>query len=68
MGWRFFTSASSVALTKSHGMLRTISNCDSMRRLALYRRLYDIEDQARGKSPEEVLALRRESSASSETV
>jgi transposase len=30
--------------------------------LALYRRLYDIEDQARGKSPEEVLALRRESS------
>ncbi len=30
--------------------------------LALYRRLYDIEDQARGKSPQEVLALRRESS------
>ena len=30
--------------------------------MALYRRLYDIEDQARGKSPEEVLALRRESS------
>lgn len=30
--------------------------------LAWYRRLYDIEDQARGKSPEEVLALRRESS------
>lgn len=28
--------------------------------LALYRRLYDIEDQARGKSPQEVLALRRE--------
>jgi len=30
--------------------------------LALYRRLYDIEDQARGKSPQEVLALRRASS------
>ena len=30
--------------------------------LALYRRLYDIEDQARGKSPQEVLSLRRESS------
>src|SRR5437867_4676280 len=30
--------------------------------LALYRRLYDLEDQARGKSPEEVMALRRESS------
>lgn len=30
--------------------------------LALYRRLYDIEDQARGQSPQEVLALRRESS------
>jgi transposase len=30
--------------------------------LALYRRLYDIEDQARGQSPPEVLALRRESS------
>jgi len=30
--------------------------------LALYRRLYDIEDQARGQSPEELLALRRESS------
>jgi hypothetical protein len=30
--------------------------------LALYRRLYESLDQARGKSPEEVLALRRESS------
>jgi transposase len=30
--------------------------------LALYRRLYDIEDQTRGQGPEEVLALRRESS------
>jgi len=31
--------------------------------LAMYRRLYDIEDQLRGKSPEEVLAARREKSA-----
>jgi transposase len=31
--------------------------------LALYRRLYDIEEQVRGKSPEEVLALRRAESA-----
>ena len=31
--------------------------------LAWYRQLYDVEDQARGKSPDEVLALRREQSA-----
>lgn len=31
--------------------------------LAWYRQLYDVEDQARGKSPEEVLALRQEHSA-----
>jgi hypothetical protein len=30
--------------------------------LAWYRQLYDVEDQARGKSPEEVLALRQEQS------
>lgn len=30
--------------------------------LAWYRQLYDVEDQARGKSPEEVLALRHEHS------
>lgn len=30
--------------------------------LAWYRQLYDVEDQARGKSPDEVLALRREQS------
>ena len=30
--------------------------------LAWYRQLYDLEDQARGKSPEEVLALRQEHS------
>ena len=30
--------------------------------LAWYRQLYDIEDQVRGKSPEEILALRRERS------
>lgn len=32
---------------------------ESSQLLAWYRQLYDIEDQARGKSPEEVLALRR---------
>jgi len=31
--------------------------------LAWYRQLYDVEDQARGKSPEEVLALRQQHSA-----
>jgi len=31
--------------------------------LAWYRQLYDVEDQARGKCPEEVLALRRQLSA-----
>ncbi len=31
--------------------------------LALYRRLFDVEDQARGKSAEEVLALRQQHSA-----
>ena len=31
--------------------------------LALYRRLYDVEDQLRGKSPDEVLAARRNKSA-----
>jgi hypothetical protein len=31
--------------------------------LAWYRQLYDVEDQARGKSPDEVLALRQEHSA-----
>jgi hypothetical protein len=30
--------------------------------LAWYRQLYDVEDQARGKSPEEVLALRQQHS------
>jgi transposase len=33
---------------------------ESSQLLAWYRRLYDVEDQARGKSPEEVLALRHE--------
>ncbi len=36
---------------------------EAARLLARYRQLYDIEDQARGKRPEEVLALRRAKSA-----
>lgn len=36
---------------------------EAARLLAWYRQLYDVEDQVRGKSPEEVLALRREISA-----
>lgn len=35
---------------------------DAAQLLAWYRQLYDVEDQARGKSPEEVLALRQEQS------
>jgi transposase len=36
---------------------------DATQLLAWYRQLYDVEDQARGKSPEEVLAMRQEHSA-----
>lgn len=36
---------------------------DASQLLAWYRQLYDVEDQARGKSPEEVLALRQQHSA-----
>jgi hypothetical protein len=36
---------------------------DASQLLAWYRQLYDVEDQARGKSPEEVLAMRQEHSA-----
>jgi hypothetical protein len=36
---------------------------EASRVLAWYRQLYDVEDQARGKSADEVLALRRELSA-----
>jgi len=36
---------------------------DASQLLAWYRQLYDVEDQARGKSPDEVLALRQEHSA-----
>jgi transposase len=35
---------------------------DAAQLLAWYRQLYDVEDQARGKSPDEVLALRQEQS------
>jgi transposase len=35
---------------------------DATQLLAWYRQLYDVEDQARGKSPDEVLALRQEHS------
>lgn len=36
---------------------------EASRLLAWYQQLYDVEDQARGRSPDEVLALRREKSA-----
>jgi transposase len=36
---------------------------DATQLLAWYRQLYDVEDQARGKNPEEVLAMRQEHSA-----
>jgi transposase len=37
---------------------------EASRLLSWYRQLYDVEDRARGRSPEEVLALRRACSAS----
>jgi len=55
------------AACNAHARRKVFESCEhhpleATQLLALYRRLYDIEDQARGKNPEEVLALRRESS------
>lgn len=42
---------------------RSYHPLEASRLLAWYRQLYDVEDQARGKSPDEVLALRQKLSA-----
>jgi len=69
-----YSGFESIELKSENGLLRAACNTHARRYvheakehhpleasqlLAWYRQLYDIEDQSRGKSPEEVLALRR---------
>jgi len=69
-----YSGFESIELNSDNGLVRAACNAHARRYvheakehhpletsqlLAWYRQLYDIEDQARGKSPEEVLALRR---------
>ncbi len=72
-----YSGSESIELASDQRIIRAACNAHARRKvfesrehypleasqlLSLYRRLYDIEDQARGKSPEEVLSLRRASS------